>query len=336
MMIEPQIKPQKTASICTPIEPFHKIPNIMEDVRTGLLAHPKSLPPKYFYDERGSILFEKICNTPEYYPTRTEKQLLSIHSKEIIAQVKPTEIIELGSGTAKKTRHLFDACMQNDHVCTYAPFDVCEPILESITKQLQSDYDWLKVTPLLGDYHAGLKYLPKNNGTRLYVFLGGTFGNFYPQQAKNFIHEIKTNMRPGDYLLLGADRVKSNEMLNMAYNDSQGLTAAFNLNILNVINRELKADFNLENFRHQAEFNAQKKRIEMYIVCNRDHVIHLQVLDEKISFQQGDKILTEVSYKFTGDELECLLATSGLNMHRHYTPNNELFSLLLAKNGKNS
>ncbi|SMN12019.1 hypothetical protein SPBRAN_222 [uncultured Candidatus Thioglobus sp.] len=334
MVTEQQIRSKKTEGTCTLIEPVHSIPNIEEDVRTGLLSHPQSLPPKYFYDEHGSLLFEKICNTPEYYLTRTEEKLLSSHSKEIISKVKPAEIIELGSGSAKKTRHLFDACIQNNHTCAYSPFDVCEPILENITEQLQSDYDWLKVTPLLGDYHAGLKYLPKNNGTRLYVFLGGTVGNFYPKQAENFIHEIKTNMQLGDYLLLGADRVKDNKTLNMAYNDAQGVTAKFNLNILNVINRELKADFNPENFQHKAEFNQEKKRMEMYILCNHDHVVCLQALDEKITFLQGSKILTEVSYKFTDDEIENLLVVGGLNISEHYEPNNKFFSLLLAHRGK--
>lgn len=326
-----QATAKKTANKCTAVKPFHNIPSIEEDVRTGLLSYPKSLPPKYFYDEHGALLFEEICNTPEYYPTRTEEELLSIHSKEIITKVKPAEIIELGSGTAKKTRHLFDACIQNNHTCTYAPFDVCEPILESITEQLQSDYDWLTVTPLLGDYHAGLNHLPKNSATRLYVFLGGTFGNFYPEQAQRFIHEIKTNMQPGDYLLLGADRIKDKTILNRAYNDAQGFTAEFNLNILNVINRELKADFNLKNFKHKAKFNPEKNRIEMYISCNKDHVVYLQMLDEKITFRQGDEILTEVSYKFTEDELKNLLVTSGFNIHKHYTPNNQFFSLLLAQ-----
>ncbi len=315
---------------CTSIKPARDIPDIVEDVRVGLLSAPRSLPPKYFYDERGSRLFEQICDTPEYYPTRIEEKLLSNYSIEIITQVKPDEIMELGSGNAQKTRCLFDACEQTEHICTYAPLDVCEPMLENISEQLQSDYDWLDVNPLLGDYHAGLQHLPEIRGTRLYVFLGGTIGNFYPEQARDFIKEIKAVMQPGDYLLLGADRVKENHLLDAAYNDVQGITAEFNLNLLHVLNRELKADFNPEYFEHRAEFNSEHNRIEMHLLCTQDHIVRLQKLDEEIIFQQGDSILTEVSHKFTADGLEELLEESGLNICKHYEPDNQYFSLILA------
>ena len=325
-----EVEPTSAIPVCTSIKPARKIPDIVEDVRVGLLSAPRSLPPKYFYDERGSQLFEQICDTPEYYPARTEEKLLSRYSEEIIAQVKPVEIMELGSGNAQKTRRLFDACEQTEHICTYAPLDVCEPMLENISEQLRSDYDWLDVKPLLGDYHAGLQYLPKTHGTRLYVFLGGTIGNFYPEQAQNFIKEIKATMRPGDYLLLGADRVKENHLLNAAYNDEQGVTAEFNLNLLNVLNRELKADFDSENFEHKAEFNSTRSRIEMHLVCIRDHIVHMQQLDEIIAFKKGEDILTEVSHKFTFDGLENLLIESGLHIFKHYEPENKYFSLVLA------
>lgn len=319
-----------SSSICTSIEPARHVPDIAEDVRAGLLSAPRSLPPKYFYDERGSRLFEQICTTPEYYPTRTEEKLLSHYSEEIINQVKPEEIIEFGSGNAQKTRLLFDACERSDQTCSYAPFDVCEPILEAVSEQLQSDYHWLDVKPLLGDYRAGLDHLPKTHGTRLYVFLGGTIGNFYPEEAQEFIKEIKDSMQAGDYLLLGADRVKDNHLLDAAYNDEQGITAEFNLNVLNVLNRELKADFNPENFEHQAEFNSVRNRIEMHLVCIRDHIVHMQQLDEIITFQKGESILTEVSHKFTFDGLENLLVESGLHICKHYEPENKYFSLILA------
>ena len=319
-----------TFTACTSIKPARDIPDIVEDVRVGLLSAPRSLPPKYFYDERGSRLFEQICDTPEYYPTRIEEKLLSNYSIEIITQVKPDEIMELGSGNAQKTRCLFDACEQTEHICTYAPLDVCEPMLESISEQLQSDYDWLDVHPLLGDYHAGLQHLPETRGTRLYVFLGGTIGNFYPEQAQDFIKEIKSTMRPGDYLLLGADRVKENHLLDAAYNDEQGITAEFNLNLLHVLNRELKADFNPEYFEHRAEFNSEQNRIEMHLLCIQDHIVRLQKLNAEITFQQGDSILTEVSHKFTADGLEELLEKSGLNICKHYEPDNQYFSLILA------
>lgn len=328
-----QLKAEEGASrftACISIKPARDIPDIVEDVRVGLLSAPRSLPPKYFYDERGSQLFEQICDTPEYYPTRTEENLLSNYSEEIISQVRPAEIMELGSGNAQKTRRLFDACEQTEHICSYAPLDVCEPILKNVSEQLQSDYDWLDVNPLLGDYHAGLQHLPETHGTRLYVFLGGTIGNFYPGQAQDFITEIKATMQPGDYLLLGADRVKENHLLDAAYNDEQGITAEFNLNLLHVLNRELKADFNPEHFEHWAEFNSEHNRIEMHLLCTQGHSVQLQELDEEITFQQGDSILTEVSHKFTADGLEELLEESGLNICNHYEPDNQYFSLILA------
>ena len=319
-----------TYSACTSIKPARDVPDISEDVRSGLLSLPRSLPPKYFYDERGSQLFEQICATPEYYPTRTEEKLLLHHSKEIISQVKPSEIMELGSGNAQKTRRLFDACEENDHTCSYAPIDVCEPMLEITSEQLQSDYDWLDVNPLVGDYHAGLEHLPKTHGTRLYVFLGGTIGNFYPGQAQDFVKEIKTSMQPGDYLLLGADRVKDNHILDAAYNDEQGITAEFNLNLLNVLNRELKADFYPEHFQHKAEFNSRHNRIEMHLRCTQDHVVNLQAMNEKITFHKGESILTEVSHKYTSEGLEELMEENGLSICNHYEPDNQYFSLILA------
>ena len=198
------------------------------------------------------------------------------------------------------------------------------------TEQLLSDYDWLNVNPLLGDYHAGLQHLPEIHGTRLYVFLGGTIGNFYPGEAQDFIKEIKASMRPGDYLLLGADRVKENHLLDAAYNDEQGITAEFNLNLLHVLNRELNADFKPELFEHRAEFNSDHNRIEMHLLCTQDHSVQLQRLNEEITFQQGDSILTEVSHKFTSDGLEKLLKESGLDICKHYQPDNQYFSLILA------
>ncbi len=319
---------------CSPVKPARKVPDIEEDVRVGLLSLPRSLPPKYFYDERGSQLFEQVCDTPEYYPTHTEEKLLLRHGKEIITQAKPDEIMELGSGNAQKTRQLFDACEETDHTCSYAPLDVCEPMLQSVSEQLQADYSWLDVNPLVGDYHAGLEHLPKARGTRLFVFLGGTIGNFYPGQARNFINDIKTSMRPGDFLLLGADRIKDSHVLDAAYNDKKGATAAFNLNVLNVLNRELGADFNPANFQHEAEFNSAHNRIEMHVVSNCDHVVHLQKIDEEITFHQGDSILTEVSHKFTVASLEELVGISGLNIRKHYEPDNKYYSLVLAEYAK--
>ena len=318
-------------SPCLLIEPAYYVPDLAEDVRDGLLSPPRSLPPKYFYDETGSELFTQICNTPEYYPTRTEDRLLASYSLNIIEQARPEQILELGSGNSQKTRRLFDACEQLNHICNYAPFDVCAPMLESTSLQLQTEYEWLEVLPMLGDYHAGLDNLPVFHGRRLYVFLGSTIGNFSPHAACNFLAEIRNSMQPGDYLLLGADRVKNNAVVNAAYNDSQGLTAEFNLNLLNVLNRELDADFRVDNFSHQAGFNENYSRVEMWLVCTRDHTVTIQDLDEMITFRDGDEILTEISHKYTFAEIENLLQQCGYIIKSHYQPANQYFSLILAR-----
>jgi L-histidine Nalpha-methyltransferase len=318
-------------SSCLLIEPAYNVPDLAEDVRNGLLTPPRSLPPKYFYDEAGSELFTRICNTPEYYPTRTEDWLLEKYSLNIIEQARPEQILELGSGNSQKTRRLFDACEQYDLVCSYAPFDVCVPMLESTLLQLQTEYEWLDVMPMAGDYHAGLENLPAFQGRRLYVFLGSTIGNFSPLAARNFLNEIKNNMQPGDCLLLGVDRVKDNAVLDAAYNDCQGLTAEFNLNLLHVLNRELSADFRIDYFSHQAGFNEIHSRVEMRLICSKNHTVILQDLEETITFSTSDEILTEISHKYTFDAIENLLQQCGFSINSHFQPDNQYFSLILAR-----
>ena len=314
----------------TEIKPSRKMPDITEDIRKGLFSKPRKLPPKYLYDSHGSKLFEKICLTPEYYLTRTEDHLLNLHSKAIINQVRPDEILELGSGNAEKTCRLFDACESNEHTCSYAPIDVSPTVLQKASQKLCSNYDWLTIRPLVADYHAGLGEMPRTDERCMFVFLGGTIGNFSCEQAKQFINDVKNCMKRGDYLLLGADRVKDEYTLNAAYNDNQGITAEFNLNVLKVLNRELDADFVLDNFQHRAEFNTQKSRIEMRLVCTHGQTVSFQRMGEMIDFRQGDTILTEVSYKFTVQGLESLIEGNGLRVSSHYETKNPYFSLLLA------
>jgi L-histidine N-alpha-methyltransferase len=307
--------------------------DLIEDVRAGLLSPPRYLPPKYFYDDRGSSLFDLICETPEYYPTRMEDSLLSRYGQDIISRARPGRILELGSGTSRKTRRLLDACEQLAHTCIYTPYDVCEPALEQAATELLSAYPWLEITPLAGDYHAGLGNLPAVEGTTLFVFLGSTIGNFSDAEANAFINEIRQCMQPGDFFLLGADRVKNNAVLHAAYNDLGGLTAAFNLNVLSVLNRELQADFRLDNFAHEAVFNTQFSRIEMYLVSSVQQSIRLGTLAETIVLEPGDRILTEISRKFLYEEVEKLLADSGLTVINHFEPDNGYFSLVLAQLG---
>lgn len=322
---------QDIKPFCTPIIPTRCIPDLIEDARNGLLTRPRHLPPKYFYDDLGSDLFEQICATEDYYPTRTEDALLTLHGGDIITRTLPEQIIELGSGSSRKTRRLFDACEASNHECNYTPIDVCEAALEQAATELQEDYQWLDVTPMTGDYHAGLGNLPHGTGTCLYVFLGSTIGNFESPQAVSFMQEVSDCMKSDDWLLLGADMVKDSEVLLAAYNDSGGVTAQFNLNVLSVLNRELHADFDPSRFVHEAVLNEDQSRIEMYLqsLCEQD--VHLGMLQETIHLLQGERILTELSHKFTSEKLRNLLQGGGLEMVRQYQPDNRFFSLILAR-----
>ncbi len=315
------------------IPPIRPIADIAQDAQQGLTRRPRSMPPKYFYDERGSRLFDAICATPEYYPTRTEEALLSAHAADIIAEVRPEHIVEFGSGTARKTRHLLDACARRGEPAAYWPFDVCEAVLLETGQQLVEEYQRLRVNVLIGDYLGGLQGLPSFHGGCLFLFLGGTIGNFTEAQAQGFLRELRAVMRPGDCLVLGADRVKSADVLHAAYNDSEGITAEFNLNLLRVLNRELEAEFRLEGFEHRALFNRDASQIEMYLVSSLDQWVRIGALDKTLRFAAGEEILTEISRKFTPSRLESMLSLAGLNVARHLEPENGYFSLLLATPG---
>lgn len=316
---------------CRPVRPARPVSSLEEDVRRGLLRRPRSLPPKYFYDDHGSRLFDAICDTQEYYPTRTEDALLQRHAAEVIRLVQPGHVVELGSGSSRKTRRLFDACEQLGCAAQYWPFDVCEQMLVEAAGQLAMEYDWLNINGLVGDYHGGLRHFPAIHGRSLYVFLGGTIGNFEHDEAVAFLRELRRTMHNEDRLLLGADRVKQHDVLHAAYNDSAGITGEFNLNVLRVLNRELDATFDLDNFRHEAIFNSEAQRIEMHLVAECDQRVHVQALDEVIEFSAGERILTEISRKFTPESLAALLAEAGFAIERHFEPGNGYFSLVLAR-----
>lgn len=318
-------------SACFTIKPSRKVTSLYEDVRSGLLQAPRSLPPKYFYDARGAQLFDQICLTPEYYLTRVEDRLLLNHAEDIINATSPAMIIELGSGSSQKTRRLFKACEDLRRPCHYAPFDVCEAMLNQAADELKTSYDWLEVTPLLGDYHAGLANLPCAGGTNLFVFLGSTIGNFAAGEAEDFIRDLRSTMTNGDYLLIGADRVKDSGVLNAAYNDSQGLTAEFNLNVLRVLNREIGSNFALDRFHHRATYNTRRGQIEMYLDSLEEQEVQLDALRTSITLEQGESILTEISRKFTPRQIESLLLDSGIELVEHYQPANQYFSLLLGR-----
>ena len=316
--------------ICRPVYPTKLIPSLTEDVTAGLFATTKQLPPKYLYDDYGSALFDRICEEPEYYPTRTEDALLESSARDIIASVEPARIIEFGSGMSRKIRHLFRACSELECYPTYVPFDVCDDVMIKSGEQLTEKFEWLDVAPLSGDYTAGLGNLPVEGGQNLLMFLGGTIGNFTEKQGIMFLGEMRELMGPTDQLLLGADRMKDPDVLHAAYNDGAGITAAFNLNLLEVLNRELDANFNRANFEHYAFYNPAENQIEMHLVCMRDQDVRFDALGRSLSFKEGDAIRTEISRKFTRETLEDMLYQAGFVVRSHYESHAYPFSLVLA------
>jgi len=256
--------------------------------------------------------------------------LLQASALELVKTAGPEHILEFGSGTSRKTHYLLQACEQLGIECEYLPFDVCEEMLFQVRDEFSEQYDWLDVLPLVGDYTAGLDHLYRPRGRCMYVFLGSSIGNFNELEARAFIAEVAGCMKPGDSLLLGVDRVKDDRVLQAAYNDAQGVTERFNLNLLDVLNRQLQADFEPQNFRHQALYNAERSRIEMYLVSQQAQTVQLDVMDESLRLARDETILTEVSHKYSRQGAEDLLTRSGLHILDHIQPANAYFSLILA------
>lgn len=313
-----------------PVPPSRHVPTLAEDVRALLLASPRSLPPKYLYDQTGSDLFDRICRTDDYYVTRTEDALLTDVAGDVAATVQPATVFEFGSGMSRKTPQIIDACSRAGPLATYAAFDISPDALQMAGRELQRGHPEIAVQLFVGDYTAGLDALPVPTGPRLFLFLGGTIGNFTEAEGIRFLHDLVTNMEPGDFLLLGADRIKDRRVLHDAYNDAEGLTAAFNQNVLRVINARLGADFEPEAFRHDARYSEKLAQIEMRLIATAPQSVTIRCLNEQVRFARGEAILTEVSRKFSRQSLERLIERSGLQLHRHFTPANDYFSLVLA------
>ncbi len=312
------------------VEPARAINTLKQDVVEGLFSKPRNLSPKYFYDEQGSKLFDRICETREYYLTRTEGALLRENADEIIELARPDHILEFGSGTSHKTRTLFDACERRGVSCTYWAMDICAEMLEECALDLRREYPWLEVNALVGDYSAGLANIGLPEGRWLALFLGSTVGNLNKHEAVDFLREIRVLVGDGGALLLGADRVKHRQLLDAAYDDSQGLTASFNLNVLNVLNRELDADFSLDNFSHYAFFNEWERQVEMHLVSRKKQEVCFGALDCALRLERGETIRTEISRKFTRDCIEELMDASRCTPLRHFVAADEHFSLVLA------
>lgn len=329
-MLEPYSSPSTVRLSCRHVPPARSVPTLLDDVRDGLLTPPRQLPPKYFYDARGSALFDRLCETREYYPTRVEDALLARWANDILGRTMPAHILELGSGSSRKTRRLLAAAEAQALRPAYWPFDVCEPMLLETGARLIEDHPWLQVNALVGDYHGGLDHLPALDGTVLWVFLGGTLGNFEPRQALDLLRELRWKMGPSDRLLLGVDRVKDAAVLTAAYNDAAGITAEFNRNVLHVINRELGADFDVGSFIHEAIYRPDREQVEMYLYARKPQQVNLPPLGTVLTLAPGERILTEISRKFTPESLDCLLAQGGFAVDAHYQPGDGGFSLLVA------
>jgi L-histidine Nalpha-methyltransferase len=301
------------------------------DVAQGLTSVPKELPPKWFYDEVGSQLFDEITRLPEYYPTRRERWILQHHAADVARLSGADTLVELGSGTSEKTRLLLDAFVahRGDRFRRFVPFDVSESTLRGAAAAVAGEYPTVAVHAVVGDFEHHLGALPAG-GRRLVAFLGGTIGNFDPKQRAQFLSDLAAGLAPGDCLLLGTDLVKDLDRLVAAYDDEAGVTAAFNRNVLTVVNRELAADFVPERFAHVALFDTDQEWIEMRLRADRAHQVRVGHLDLVVGFDAGEEMRTEISAKFRRQGVEDELAAAGMALARWWTDPDGDFAVSLS------
>ncbi len=299
------------------------------DVLRGLTATPKTLPPKWFYDERGSELFDQITRLPEYYPTRAERSILVQHAGDVAAACGADTLVELGSGTSEKTRLLLTALREAGGLARFVPFDVDPSVLRAAGAAVAREYPGVAVHAVVGDFERHLPLLP-GGGRRLVAFLGSTIGNFEPAPRAEFLRSLASTLTPGDSFLLGTDLVKDPARLVAAYDDSAGVTAAFDRNVLAVVNRELKADFDLDAFDHVARWDAGAEWVEMRLRSRRAQTVSIAALDLTVDFAEGEQMRTEVSAKFRRDRVEDELAAAGLRMTEWWTDADADFGLSLS------
>jgi L-histidine Nalpha-methyltransferase len=302
---------------------------LAEEVRVGLGRALKELPPKYFYDERGSRLFDVITTLPEYYPTRCEREILNRRAPEIVAETGAGELVELGSGTASKTRALLYAMAGAGTLRRYVPFDVDPSVVEACAEELVALYPGLAVHGVIGDFGRDLDRIPAGE-RRLFAFLGGTIGNLYPAERAAFLARLRALMTPADRLLIGTDLVKDRALLEAAYNDSAGVTAEFNRNVLRVLNDSLAADFDPAAFEHVAFFDEANSWIEMRLRAKGAQTVRIEGAELEVTFEDGEELRTEISAKFTHDAVERELAGAGLRLDGFHTDDGGLFGLAVA------
>jgi L-histidine N-alpha-methyltransferase len=309
---------------------------LADDVLDGLTRPFKELPPKHLYDERGSELFDAICELPEYYPTRTERAILEARAADLVARTGAGELVELGSGMAVKTRVLLDAMRDAGTLRRYVPFDVDPSVVHRCADELAADYPGLAVHGVVGDFerHLGCIPPPEPGVRRIVGFLGGTIGNFLPGARRGFLRELGAMLGADDHLLLGTDLVKDVDVLEAAYDDAAGVTAEFNRNVLDVVNRELGADFDPGLFDHVAFFDPQHEWIEMRLRARRGHTVRVGALDLEVTFERGEELRTEISTKFTRERLEADLEAADLELEALLTDPGGLFALSLSRTAR--
>jgi L-histidine Nalpha-methyltransferase len=311
--------------------PSSYLAELRADVRAGLTATPKAVPPKYFYDERGSELFDEITRLPEYYLTRAESAILRERAAEIAAVSQCESLVELGSGTSAKTGMLLRALLDGGTLREFMPLDVDPAVLADATQKLVAQYDGLRIVPFVGDFERDLGAIPAAHGKRMIVFLGSTIGNLEPAARAKLLAQVAAVLQPGDTFLLGTDLVKDADRLRRAYNDAAGVTAEFNRNMLLVINHELNADFDVTQFEHVALWDAENRWIEMRLRSARDQTVTVADLPLTVSFAAGEEMRTEISAKFTADQVRDELAAAGLERVRYWTDPDGDFGLTLAQ-----
>jgi L-histidine N-alpha-methyltransferase len=302
---------------------------LVADVRTGLAAPPRWLPPRWFYDEEGSRLFDRITELPEYYQTRTETAILRAVAAQVAALSRPEALVELGAGSCTKTRLLLDACRALGTLRSFTPFDVSEAVVHRTAHELVEEYPGLTVYGMVGDFSRHLGHIPRL-GRRLVVFLGGTIGNLEADQRAGFLAEVRALLEPGDAFLCGFDLVKDPAELVAAYDDSAGVTAAFNRNVLAVVNHQLAADFDPAAFDHVAVYDSVLDRIEMHLRAARAQRVAIPGAGMELDLAAGETLRTEISAKFTRATVEGCLRDASMRLTRWFTDSAERFALALA------
>ena len=302
---------------------------LIEDVRHGLTRSPKVLPPKYFYDGRGSELFEEITTLDEYYQTRSEAAILEQHATTFLEAVRPAELIEIGSGSSRKTQLLIEA-LRTVGGTTYAPLDVSVDALEEAAARLSERFPWLNFHGVVADFDHGFPQWDRI-GRRLVAFLGSTIGNFEGEERRDFLRNVRGLLDEGDGFLLGVDLIKDKHVLELAYDDPKGVTERFNKNLLRVLNHELEGNFDEDDFRYIARYNEEDAKVEMFLEAKRDLTVKLSAIDLEVRFQEGERMQNEISCKFDRARIERDLQSAGFAIDQWHTDPDGLFALLLAR-----